>query len=296
MNRNLFLAALRQQIQQAKNWPRVPDRRLRVEKPPGWLLPILVEAESACWGRWDHWLRTVEAGHVLEEPIPPIRFNPTEAGLARRMHEKALDSIPTSGGWQGWGSWRYFDYYLDWLLYAFGHPGYTTLPMAPEAGAFSRLYQVFCLEAMLAWPADVLGDLLAENRHGRQSGFFPTPHDVVEVMTKLTFAEGEDNRLKSFLDPCSGTGRILLHASNHTYVLYGQDINATVLKASLVNGYAFAPWMVRPCKRLKPAPTPAEPVFRLEAEPPQPTRRRSAWSRPEQLPLFADPVNELTLK
>jgi hypothetical protein len=28
--------------------------------------------------------------------------------------------------------------------------------------------------------------------------------------------------------------------------LYGQDINPTVIKASLVNGYLYAPWMVKP--------------------------------------------------
>jgi hypothetical protein len=50
----------------------------------------------------------------------------------------------------------------------------------------------------------------------------------------------------STLDPCLGTGRMLLHASNYSLRLYGQDINETCVKASLVNGYLYAPWMVKP--------------------------------------------------
>ena len=39
---------------------------------------------------------------------------------------------------------------------------------------------------------------------------------------------------------------MLLVASNVSVRLFGQDINPTVLKALLVNGYAYAPWLVRP--------------------------------------------------
>ncbi len=242
-----FLAVLRDQIRQAKNWPRKPDLTLDITPPGhGWLLPVLIECESRCWGRWDHWLRTMEAGRILDEPIPQIQFAPHEATLARKMHEKSLDSIARYGGWQGWGSWRLFDYYLDWLLYGFGDHRQKEPPVEPEPGAFSRLYQVFCMEAMIAWPADLFGDLLAENRHGRGAGFFPTPHNVVELMTRMTFPPDADNRLQTFHDPCVGTGRMPLHASNHTYRLSAQDVNDTVLKACIVNGYCFAPWLVRP--------------------------------------------------
>ncbi|MDP0498697.1 MAG: N-6 DNA methylase [Verrucomicrobiota bacterium JB022] len=217
------------------------------------MLPLLVQIESACWGRWEHWLQILERGQVGSDPIPRIEFNAHDAEPARRMHEKALDCICAGTSWQGWDSWRIFDYYLDWLLYGFGDPTQRELPEEPQEGAFSRLYQVFCLEAMIAWPADLFGDLLAENRHGRGSGFFPTPHDVVELMTTATFAEGVDHRLKSVMDPCVGTGRMILHASNHSYLLYAQDVNLTVLKACRVNGYCFAPWFVRPLKELRSA-------------------------------------------
>lgn len=65
-------------------------------------------------------------------------------------------------------------------------------------------------------------------------------------MTRLLMPEGKDCRRESVCDPCVGTGRMLLHASNHSLRLYGLDIDATLCKATLVNGYLYAPWMVRP--------------------------------------------------
>lgn len=265
--REQFLSVLRRTISTADNWPKKPDPSITVDDPGhGWLLPILLEAESHCWGRWDHWMRTMEAGKVLNEPIPQIAFHSAPSPV-RKMHEKALDSIVHHGGWQGWDSWRIFDYYLDWLLYGFGDQRQPEPPEEPSPGAFSRLWQVFCLEAMVAWPCDAFGDLMAENRYGRGAGFFPTPEPVVEMMVCMTMGDG-DCRLKTVMDPCVGTGRMILHASNHSYRLYAQDINATVIKACLVNGYCFAPWLVRPFpflenqqkdkeNQLATAPTPA---------------------------------------
>jgi len=298
-----FRGVLRSMISKADNWPHKPDSRLKIEtKPHGWLLPVLLECESACWGRWDHWFRTMEAGHILAEPIPQIEFQPDAAGLARKLHEKSLDAI-ARGSWLGWDSWRIFDYYLDWLLYAFGSAQQKEPPREVEEGAFARLYQVFCLEAMIAWPADLFGDMLAENRHGRANGFFPTPHSLVELMTKLTFGGG-DNRLQTVYDSCTGTGRMLLHASNFSYRLFGQDINATVLKACAVNAYCFAPWMVRPFPFLKDDATETvepvalpEPVKRPEPAPiltpalatkpvPKPDPKPLKKAEPAQLTLF----------
>ena len=252
--REQFLSVLRQTISTAANWPKKPDPSITVEDPGhGWLLPILLEVESHCWGRWDHWMRTMEAGKVLAEPIPQIAFHSAPSPV-RKMHEKALDSIVSHGDWQGWDSWRIFDYYLDWLLYGFGDQRQSEPPEEPSHGAFSRLWQVFCLEAMIAWPCDAFGDLMAENRHGRGAGFFPTPELVVEMMVRMTMGDG-DCRLKTVMDPCVGTGRMILHASNHSYRLYAQDINATVIKACIVNGYCFAPWLVRPFPFLENQPS-----------------------------------------
>ena len=244
-----LLTVLRQNISQAK--PRTPKP---LGAPPtlqhGWLLPYLLLAEDSLWGRWNHWHEMMLAGRIIGS-IPPIDWESGPA--ARRMLEASLNSITTHGSWQGWGSWQVFDYFMDWLLYGFGHRGQPSLPAEPAdfAGASERLYQVFNLETLLAWPHDYLGEILAENRHGQHLGFYPTPMEVARMMAAMTVG-GEDARSKSVCDPCVGTGRLLLAASNHSYRLYGSDINPTVIKATLVNGYLYAPWLVRPFPFLDP--------------------------------------------
>ena len=68
-------------------------------------------------------------------------------------------------------------------------------------------------------------------------------------MVSINFSDdrGEpDSRTRTVCDPCVGTGRMLLHASNRSVCLYGQDVNPTCVKATLVNGYLYAPWLVIP--------------------------------------------------
>ena len=244
-----LLTVLRQNISQAK--PRTPKSLaapLKLEH--GWLLPYLLAIEDTLWGRWQHWHEMMQAGRVFGS-IPVIDWESGPA--ARKMLEAALNSITTHGNWQGWGSWQVFDYFMDWLLFGFGHRGQSSLPAEPAdfAGASERLYQVFNLETLLAWPHDYLGEILAENRHGQHLGFYPTPMTVARMMAAMTVG-GEDARTKSVCDPCVGTGRLLLAASNHSYRLYGSDISPTVIKATLVNGYMYAPWLVRPFPFLDP--------------------------------------------
>jgi hypothetical protein len=237
------LQELRRLISEAK--PRQPTQ---LEQPAklshGWLLPCLLHADNFLWRRWHHWLETAVAGKVIA-PIPPIEWQRHDLGF--KILDRCLSAISKHGDWRGWGSWTAFDYFMDWLLYGLGHRGQNEPPeeKVEFRGASDRLYQVFNLETLLAYPHDYLGDILAENHHGRHVGFYPTPMHVCEFMARMTVG-GEDARTKSVCDPCVGTGRLLLAASNYSYRLYGCDINPTVIKATLINGYVYAPWLVRP--------------------------------------------------
>jgi len=237
------LEALRHAIGAAK--PRQPKR---LEPPPdvqhGWMLPYLLDADEFLWRRWHHWYETALAGQVVA-PIPQIEWQRHDAGF--KMLDRSLAVISKHGDWRGWGSWSAFDYFLDWLLFGFGHKGQPQLPEEKDdfEGANVRLYQVFNLETLLAYPYDYLGDMLAENHHGRHLGFYPTPMELCELMARMIIGD-EDARTKSVCDPCVGTGRLLLSASNFSYRLHGCDINPTVIKATLINCYLYAPWLVRP--------------------------------------------------
>jgi hypothetical protein len=234
--------ALRRAIATSKHFPKEVDWDYRRPTPleAGWLLPCLLEADSITHQRWDHWTRIMEAGGLIDDPIPPISWDRGERVM--KMLDRSLNSITRGGGWQGWSSWRHLNYFLDWILFGLGH---TKEAPKDEEGASDRLYQAFCLEALLAYPYDYFGDIMAENAFGRQNGFFPTPMHVVELMVRMQM-DGEDMRSETVMDCCMGTGRMLLCAASASYRLYGQDIDQTVIKAALVNGYLYAPWLVKP--------------------------------------------------
>lgn len=235
--------------------PKPLVENLERDLKPGWLLPYLFGLDSMIWGRWEYWAEVQGACSLPDLAIPRLDFTDYvgDANHGRKMIARCLNAIANENlsgdGWMGWSSFRYFDYFLDWLLFGFGHTGYEELPSEETPGALMRLYQLFDLSPLVLWPHDHLGDMLAECNHGRHNGFFPTPHNVVELMVQMVMideATGTDMRDKTVCDPCVGTGRMLLHASNHSLRLYGQDLDATMCKSTLVNGYLFAPWLVRP--------------------------------------------------
>lgn len=238
---------LRELIAAAKHWPRVPDRGYRVDPErvfPGWLLPVLQACDAMCWGRWPWHTLAWAQMRLPDEPLPRIEFEGKPHPLALKMLEASLNAIPGCGEWQSWDSWRYLEYFLDWLLFGFGHTA--ERPPEPEKGACDRLYQVFCLEALIAWPHDYFGNIMAENRFGRGLGFYPTPHNLSALLAGMLFTGTAEDLTQEVVDPCVGTGRMLLHASNHSVCLYGQDINPVCVKATLVNGYLYAPWLALP--------------------------------------------------
>jgi hypothetical protein len=241
------IAALRRRFDDFKT--KQPEASLRRDLMHGWMLSPLLELDFCLWLRWEYWLRCQEtAGTLPEEPIPRIEFLSFPHKTTRRMLEASLDCIPQHGSWRTWSGWSYFDYFLDWLLFGLGHKGQCEPPAAPTGceGASERLYQVFCLDAMLLWPYDYFGDILTESAYGKRQGFYPTPHTICEMMTQMVCSDAKDMRTEMVCDPCVGTGRFLLHASNHSLRLYGMDIDATVCKTTLANGYFYAPWLVRP--------------------------------------------------
>jgi hypothetical protein len=160
---------------------------------------------------------------------------------------------------QNWGirliqlqdySWTAFQRFVDWLAWGLAVSNQIS-PLREETN--EALYRTFNFEPLLFNPHDYLGWMLAE-RHGNgwnPNAFFPTPHPVVEFMVQLTLAGPDANpdhdiRLSTVLDPCVGTGRMLLHASNYSYCLYGCDIDPLVAMITRINGALYAPWLAFP--------------------------------------------------
>jgi N-6 DNA Methylase len=91
---------------------------------------------------------------------------------------------------------------------------------------------------------------MSKTRGWNPTGFFPTPHSVVEMMVRMTLQEqakdGQEPRTRSVCDPAVGSGRMLLHASNLTLNLWGQDIDPMAVTMCKINGALYAPWLSFP--------------------------------------------------
>lgn len=217
----------------------------------GWLLyhVQICDGHPSLPGRWGHYLRTLEAGQLLNEPIPRIEFTDCPPPDGKRMLEKCLNLIERREY-----TWEGFNLFVEWLAW-----GLAVSRVRPRIEELTNeaLYRAFNLEPLLLHPHDYLGEILSDRRSNGWNpfAFFPTPSSAVEMMVQMLLGGGGDEpadigetevRRKKILDPAVGTGRMLLHASNFSYCLYGCDIDPLVTMICRVNAAFYAPWMAFP--------------------------------------------------
>jgi hypothetical protein len=245
----------------------------------GWLLPYVIQLHALCPAvgeRWGYHLRTLDAGQLLDEPIPPITFGPPDDKVFSLLFEWSRRI-----GWDG-GGWSDFRTLVDWLCWALALSGEE--PRLSDA-VNEKLYRQVNLVPLLDRPFDYLGQhvALSKAKGWNPTGFYPTPHPVAECMVRLLMHDidkgGRDPRMLSVCDPCVGSGRMLLHASNRSLNLWGQDIDPLTVAMCKLNGVLYAPWMSFPLPASvlgrelasPPAvlpliePAPAATVFRVDA-------------------------------
>lgn len=112
---------------------------------------------------------------------------------------------------------------------------------------------------MVLHPYDYWGDIIAEGigrgPWANPNGFYPTPMSVCQLIVRMMLPDADSLspaarnalRVKSIADPAgSGTGRMLLLASNVSLSLYGIERDALVRTACLINGALYAPWLAFP--------------------------------------------------
>jgi N-6 DNA Methylase len=225
--------------------------RLGDHPPPwryrGWLLWYVIQLHAlipAVSNRWSYHLRTLEAGKLLDEPIPMIVFTSPDNKVFSLLQDWAKLIGYDCGGWSD------FRTLLDWLCWALA---LSWEEPRPSEEVNDKLYRQVNLVPLMETPYDYLGQHVATSkaRGWNPTGFYPTPHPVVELMVRMAMhdtrtGEGSDPRTMSVADPCMGSGRMLLHASNLSLSLHGQDIDPLAVAMCKINGALYAPWLSFP--------------------------------------------------
>jgi hypothetical protein len=147
------------------------------------------------------------------------------------------------------GGWSDLRTLLDWLSWGLGLT--SEEPQLTEQ-VNEKLYRQVNIGPLLEQPWDYLGDFVSmgKAKGWNPTAFFPTPHPVVELMVRMTMhdtkKDGRDPRTYTVCDPCVGSGRMLLHASNYSFCLFGQDIDPLCVTMCKINGALYAPWLSFP--------------------------------------------------
>jgi hypothetical protein len=209
----------------------------------GWNVPYLQLAEihPQVAPRYDYVQRTLEQGSLLDENLPH-QFFVGESSQEARKGLKHLEKLVDICSYRS-HSWNAFRDVCEWMAFGLGA---TNQPSKLGNDIQEQLYRTFNLEYFMLAPTDYLGQFLAESGHGKKSGYFPTPMHVVEMMTAMTFPATGDSRSALVSDPCGGSGRMLLYASNFSLRLFGMDIDPLCCLISKINLALYAPWFYIP--------------------------------------------------
>lgn len=204
----------------------------------GVLRPMLFDHSS----RWQWWSLALLEKKLPLAPYPKIKF---EDHLENdKVFEKILDSCLNKHGYE-------FDDFLTWLLFCFGDPLSKDIKHIPN-NAIEFWKNTFNPKLFLDHPGDWLGHYYETNlispSASRKTGFFSTPPALCKLMVEISL---KDSKLcDSFNEPCIGSGRILMEASNYVLNLTGNDINPILVKIAKINTWFYIPSAALPCKEL----------------------------------------------
>lgn len=219
--------------------------------------------------RWAWWMACLLNRRVGDWQIPRINFSetasqsPYESVWRARYPDLAPKMIETIGTRQGLAksildlvqtftyrthAHRALRIIVDAFLYAFGDPQTPKPPTDLDPREEHALAYAIddLVPKFMAHPGDWAARIISENLYpkGNALGWFPTPMCICELMSAMTF-EG-DSRFKTVLEPCLGTGAMLLAASNHSLRLSGCDIDNDMIAWSKFQAFLYVPWLAIP--------------------------------------------------
>jgi hypothetical protein len=215
--------------------------------------------------RWQWYSLLLLNKRVPQKPWPQINFVDDHDRKAWRLIDACLKPYSNIR----------LDDFLHYILHCLGYEPCRQLPEVIQADHLDHWDKTFHLPFALSLERDLFGDYMADSmgkQHRDGTGFFATPMSVSMMMAKMTLT-GAD-LFSTVMDPCVGSGRLLLASSSFSFCLSGQDINMTCVRATLANGI-FAPQIFLPPPpetianykgKIRKIVIPRETLLRLSAE------------------------------
>lgn len=240
-------------VQEAKRYPRLSDP-IPAHRYAGWALPMIMDGHRLLPDvpdRWGYHLRILAEQRLPDDPIPQIHFlSGPHPETLKHLHQWIRLAAHHQSTWTGMTD------LIDWMAYALC---VSPTPSRLDDAIQADLYQRVNFLEMVLHPYDYFGDIISEGLGNgpwaNPNAFFPTPMDVCRLMANMTlpdFTSVSLEKLKKYrtakiADPAgSGTGRMLLLASNVSLALFGCERDPLVRTASLINGALYAPWLTFP--------------------------------------------------
>jgi hypothetical protein len=228
-----------------KPLPKWPER--------GWLLPYLFDGDRAFGTkRWDWWANCLLQMEVTGS-IPQVEFGTYRSAPGVTDTLSHIDGCLRKLESRGFS--RPLMFWVEWLLWGFGSSTLKERPRIPEE-VEEILYKDFQLGLMQMHPFDYMAVLAQEVRSGNSrwsnpTAFYQTPPNVCQCMVQMMFHDTPDSLLKSVIDPCAGTGTLLLFASNYSVNLHAAELSYDLVLMCEVNAWLYMPWLVRPAYWLR---------------------------------------------
>lgn len=221
---------------------------------PGWLSPYLFAGdEQFGTRRWNYWYETLMDLKLLDAPIPQVDF----LEQPDRETAKHITHMLQHAERAGMRHSEAFEQWVIWLLHGFGDSEFRAHELVTDVPGFrvpgkvlDRWYEEFQLGRLQMHPADYMAHFAQGGENGGYnpnagSGFFSTPMSLCKAMAEMNFGTyAGDTRPLSVLDPCAGTGSLLLAASNYSLNLHAQELMLNLVRCLKVNAWLYVPWLV----------------------------------------------------
>jgi len=219
----------------------------------GWLLPYLIPLDAMFTKRYEHYLKSMEKGQIIDEPIPKIDFS----ALPHLETVNNLVSCLDFAERKGYSN--VLPDFVNWILWGLKSPHQELFPANITEDISHYWYKTFNLGLLLKYPTDYFlhlssGSHLRGNQgkrvaHHKARGYFATPPNVAQMMTEIAMGNtySKEQAAQLVLDPCGGTGIFSLCASNYSINLCYIDIDNVLAQYARLNFHLYVPWMIYPC-------------------------------------------------